>query len=66
MKVKDIKKQGIYYNVSDVARILNFSKSTAYKIIRQLNKELGDKGYYIRQGMVPIAYFNQRYGIGTI
>lgn len=55
--------QDLFYNVKDVMRILDYSKSKAYKVIATLNKELEEKGYITRRGYVIKRYFNRRYGI---
>lgn len=49
-----------FLNVNDVAQYLNISVPTAYKIIRQLNGELGKKGYLTVAGRVSRAYFEQK------
>lgn len=54
----------IYYDASDIAEMLNVSKSKAYEIIRQLNTELESKGFLILSGKVSAAYFKERwYGL---
>ncbi|MHB9924844.1 transcriptional regulator [Clostridium botulinum] len=51
-----------FYRVDDVAEILlDISISKAYRIIRQLNKELEQKGYITIAGRVPIKYFKEKY-----
>lgn len=49
-----------FLNVNDVAQYLDISVPTAYKIIRQLNGELGKKGYLTVAGRVSRAYFEQK------
>lgn len=49
-----------FLNVNDVAQYLDISVPTAYKIIRQLNGELGKKGYLTVAGRVSRTYFEQR------
>ena len=49
-----------FLNVNDVAQYLNISVATAYNIIRQLNGELGKKGYLTVAGRVSRAYFEQK------
>ncbi len=49
-----------FLNVNDVAQYLDISVPTAYKIIRQLNGELGKKGYLTVAGRVNRAYFEQK------
>ncbi len=46
--------------VEDVARELAVSESYAYKIIRQLNKELKEKGFITIAGRINRQYFNER------
>lgn len=53
--------QKTYYRVGDVRKILDISQSTAYAIIRQLNKELKEKGFITIAGRVPAKYFNEKY-----
>lgn len=49
----------------DVAEELSVSVSYAYKIIRQLNAELKEKGFITVSGRVSREYFNKRvYGSG--
>ena len=38
--------------VEDVQLLLGVSQSHAYKVIRELNKELTDKGFYVVRGKV--------------
>lgn len=52
-----------FYNASDVMKILEISLSQAYKIIRELNEELKQKGIRVQRGKVAIEYFNERYKI---
>ena len=49
-----------FLNVGDVAQYLDISVPTAYKIIRQLNKELVEKGYLTVSGRVSRTYFEQK------
>ena len=43
----------------DVVDMLGVSKGHAYKIIRQLNKELEDNGYIVVSGKIPKAYWDK-------
>ncbi len=47
--------------VDDVKRILGISKSHAYKVIRELNEELMQLGFYTVRGKVSTKYFNEKY-----
>lgn len=58
-----MKKQ--YLDAEDIATTIGISKSKAYKIIQQLNKELKEKGYLTVNGKVPTKFFLERtYGVG--
>ena len=52
-----------FYNASDIMKILEVSLSQAYKVIRELNEELKQKGIRVQRGKVAIEYFNERYKI---
>lgn len=45
----------------DVVDMLGVSKGHAYKIIRQLNKELEDSGYIVVSGKIPRAYWDKKF-----
>ena len=49
-----------FMRVEDVARELDVSKSYAYKIVQNLNKELEAKGYITISGRVNKQYFLER------
>ncbi|MBQ6886066.1 MAG: hypothetical protein IJN54_00930 [Lachnospiraceae bacterium] len=54
----------VFYSATDIVEMLDVSRATAYKLIRQMNNELQASGYIILQGKVPKAYFNQKwYGL---
>ena len=52
-----------YERADEVSELLNCRKSTAYKIMRQLNNELKEKGYMTISGNVNRAYLFERMGI---
>ena len=52
-----------WFNVADITREMQVSKSTAYKIIKTLNSELAAKGMIIVAGKVPRRYYEERLGI---
>lgn len=57
----------IYATADEVSNALQVSLSHAYRIIRQLNQELSDKGYIVISGRVPIRYLEERcYGMGEV
>jgi hypothetical protein len=49
-----------FMRVDDVARELGVSKSYAYKVIKNLNATLKDKGYMTVAGRVSKKYFLER------
>ena len=57
--------QRSFMSVDEVARELGISKSYAYKIVQQLNKELKDKGYLTISGRVNRRYFEEKACYGS-
>lgn len=57
-----MREEKVYLNVCDVMEITGKRQSKSYSIIRQLNRELENQGYYIIQGKVPKKYFFERIG----
>ena len=49
-----------FYTVDDVQKMLGVSLSKAYKVIRELNKELKKNGYITIAGKVPKKYFEEK------
>ena len=49
-----------FMTVDDVAEELSVSKSKAYKIVRQLNKELEEKGIITVAGRVCTCYLRKK------
>ena len=56
---------GSFMRVGEVAKVLEVSESHAYKIMRQLNRELKEKGMITIPGRVSRQYFLERlcYGV---
>ena len=53
-----------FLEVGDVMQILGISRSTAYKLMKQINSELEKKGYIVIRGKVSRKYFEERiYGM---
>lgn len=50
----------IFMRVNEVAKILDVSESYAYKIMKQLNKELAEKNKIVVSGRVNRKYFYER------
>lgn len=51
----------MFVRANDVKDILKVSRSMGYKVIRNLNTELEDKGFLTVQGRIPIEYLCERY-----
>ena len=49
------------YTAKDISEILEVSESKSYQYIRQMNKELEEKGYLVCRGRVPVAYCQERF-----
>lgn len=47
----------IFYKAEEVAKILDVSKPTAYKIIQSINQRMKDEGYITIAGRVNKDYF---------
>ena len=47
----------------EVMKYLGCSKSTAYKILKELKQEFEKLGYRTIKGAIPEWYFKERYGI---
>ncbi len=53
-----------FLNAEQVADELGISKPFAYKVIRELNVELKEKGFVIIAGRISTKYFEERfYGV---
>lgn len=50
----------LYYTAKEVAEMLDVSVSHAYKVIREANKELSSKGFYVRAGRVSRKYLDSK------
>jgi predicted DNA-binding transcriptional regulator AlpA len=54
-----------FLRANDLAQILGCSKSTSYRLMRQIRKELTDKGLLTLPGIVPRGYTLQRLGVNA-
>lgn len=50
-------------DAQEIAGIMECSQGFAYKLIRQLNRELQEKGFVVRSGRVSRRYFFERTGL---
>ena len=56
-----------FIGAKEVAEILGVSESKGYSVIRELNKELKEKGYITIQGRVSRVFFQERcYGVKAV
>lgn len=55
----------LFYRADDVANLLDVSKPTAYRIIKQLNEQLEKAGFIVVAGRVPVRYFNEKFYAGV-
>lgn len=54
----------VFIHADEVAIALGVSKAYAYKVVRDLNKELKEKGFITIAGKVNRIYFEERiYGL---
>ncbi|MFI3211726.1 MAG: DNA-binding protein [Eubacteriales bacterium] len=56
-----------FITVAEIKTLLDISESKAYHVIRDLNKELSQRGFMVIQGRVSRQYFNERfYGVSEV
>lgn len=60
MEVLNMADNSIFMRVDEVAKVLDVSESYAYKIMKQLNKELAEKNKIVISGRVNRKYFYER------
>lgn len=54
----------VFYTAEEIAKMLGISKSHAYKMIRDMNTELKEKGYVTIQGRVSRQFLEEKiYGL---
>lgn len=49
-----------FIRVEEIAKDLDVSKASAYKLMRTLNNELTEKGFYTVRGRVSRQYYEER------
>ena len=54
-------KEPLYLKCKDVMKLMNCGATSAYQIIRNLNKELEAMGKLTMRGQVSYKYFMERY-----
>ncbi len=56
----------IFITATEMSELLGISIGHAYKMIREMNKELEESGYLVIAGKVPKGYFEKRwFGFGA-
>ncbi len=53
-------KTKLFYDAQDIMEIMGIKKSSAYRLINELNKELNDKGILTQGGVIRADYFKER------
>lgn len=53
-------KTKLFYDAQDIMEIMGIKKTSAYRLINELNKELNDKGILTQGGVVRADYFKER------
>ena len=53
-------KTSMFMTAKEVAKELQSSDAYAYKVIREMNAELAQKGYLTVKGKVPRKYFQEK------
>ena len=53
--------QDRFIRAEELAKELDISKAYAYKLIRQMNQELNEKGYMTVTGRVSRQYFYEKF-----
>ena len=51
----------IYYSAEDIANMLGVSKGKSYKTLREMTKELANKGFLTIAGKIPVEYFKEKW-----
>lgn len=50
-----------FVTANKVAEIMGISRSKAYQIVREMNKELKAMGYITVAGKCPVQFFKQKF-----
>ena len=54
-------KNQYFLTAHDIMQIIGCKRSKAFNIVRDLNKELRDKGFQVVRGLVPTKFFFERF-----
>jgi hypothetical protein len=58
---KEVNMNNAFIKVDEVAQVLGVSKSYAYKIVREMNNDLKQRGFLTIAGRVSKQYFEERF-----
>lgn len=50
-----------FITANEVAEVMGISRSKAYQIVREMNKELKEMGYITVAGRCPLLFFKQKF-----
>ena len=53
--------QAQFVTAQEVAEIMGVSRSKAYQIVREMNRELKSMGYITVSGKCPVQYFKKKF-----
>ena len=56
----------LFVTSDDVMEMMQVKRNKAYEIIREINKELKEKGHRTVQGRCPRSYFMKVYGLDEV
>lgn len=54
-------KKELFIKVEEIAKDLGVSKPYAYKLVREMNEELKDKGFMTIAGRVSRQYYEEKF-----
>jgi len=54
-------RNSLFYTAKEVQEMLGVSRGKAYKIVRELNEQLDDKGFITVAGKVPKQFFQEHF-----
>lgn len=58
---REVKENDMYVRVDTIIKDLQISKPLAYKLMKEMNDELREKGFMVISGRVPRAYYKERF-----
>ena len=54
-------KNSLFYSAKEVQEILGVSRGKAYKVVRELNEQLEQRGFIVIAGKVPKQFFQEHF-----